>query len=293
VRESLSSRREAEAPRVTIGVPVFNGGPFLRTVLESLLAQSYQPFKLVISDNASTDVTEGICREFAQRDDRVVYVRQQSNIGASDNFIFVLAQADTEYFMWAAADDLRSPDFLEKNVQFLDGRPDFLGSTCPVRYKGREFDAIRMGDQTLDDDDRHERLIGFFRSWHANGRFYSVFRTAPLRRISSSNYYFLGADWTIILELLSEGKLNRLDSGFVELGRQGVSSSPEIFARFRRGLKSWAVPFWEMSLNAWGLFRNARLSQKARLLGILVKLNALAFKLQIKFELKRRYLRSL
>src|SRR5690242_4479749 len=111
-------------PRVTIGVPVYNGGPGLRGVLQSILNQSYPSFRLLISDNASTDDTERTCRDFAAKDARVVYVRQASNIGASANFEYLLAEATTEYFFWAAADDVRSNDFIERNVEFLDRHPD-------------------------------------------------------------------------------------------------------------------------------------------------------------------------
>src|SRR5262245_33185402 len=106
-------------PRVTIGMPVYNGGATLRRVLESVIGQTYTNFKLVISDNASTDGTEALCRELSRKDERVIYIRQVENIGAEKNFDFVLSKADSEYFMWNAADDVRSKDFLEKNIDFL------------------------------------------------------------------------------------------------------------------------------------------------------------------------------
>src|SRR5438093_1034374 len=161
-------------PRVTVGMPVYNGGEALRRVLESIAGQTYKNFNLVISDNASTDETENICRELSNSDKRVIYIRQPKNIGAEANFDFVLAKADTEYFMWAAADDVRSSEFIERNVEFLDRNLDFLGSTCPVRFAGGEFDAVTMGDQTREESDPFERMLNFFQIWHANGRFYSL-----------------------------------------------------------------------------------------------------------------------
>src|SRR5215469_1018587 len=143
-------------------MPVYNGAQTLSRVLESISKQSYEDFRLVISDNASTDTTESICRELASEHRRVVYIRQPTNIGASANFDFVLAKADTEYFMWAAADDIHSADFIQKNVEFLDSHPDFLGSTCPVRFQGGDYNAVTMGDQTRDEPDRFERMLKFF-----------------------------------------------------------------------------------------------------------------------------------
>src|SRR4030066_62015 len=88
-------------PTVSIGMPVYNGEPYIRAALESLLAQTFTDFELIISDNASTDATESICREYAARDSRIDYVRHEKNQGASANFQFVLDQARGEFFIWA------------------------------------------------------------------------------------------------------------------------------------------------------------------------------------------------
>jgi glycosyltransferase involved in cell wall biosynthesis len=70
------------APPLTIGLPVYNGQNYLSESLDSLLAQTYPDLELIISDNASVDGTEAICRDYAARDGRIRYVRQQANIGA-------------------------------------------------------------------------------------------------------------------------------------------------------------------------------------------------------------------
>jgi len=93
-------------PQVSIGMPVYNGEPFISEALVSLLEQTFTNFELIISDNASTDGTESICRNYAAKDKRIRYVRQAENRGALANFQFVLDEALGEYFMWAAADDV-------------------------------------------------------------------------------------------------------------------------------------------------------------------------------------------
>jgi glycosyltransferase involved in cell wall biosynthesis len=101
-------------PKVSIGMPVYNGSPFIREALDSLLNQTFTDFELIISDNASTDETESICREYAAKDPRIRYVRQPENRGALLNFRFVLDEAVGEYFMWAAADDMWSSKWIEE-----------------------------------------------------------------------------------------------------------------------------------------------------------------------------------
>src|SRR5919198_3245049 len=98
--------------KVFIGMPVYNGERFIDAALESLSRQNNKDWKLLISDNCSSDATETICKDFASNDLRISYVRQPKNLGGTANFKFLLEQADSEYFMWASADDVWDPDFL-------------------------------------------------------------------------------------------------------------------------------------------------------------------------------------
>ena len=89
-------------PQVSIGLIVYNGAATLRVALDSILNQTFTDFELIISDNASTDGTENICREYAYSDKRIDYIRQPINIGIHANLLFVCEQAVAGYFMWAA-----------------------------------------------------------------------------------------------------------------------------------------------------------------------------------------------
>lgn len=113
--------REFNGPLVTIGMPVYNGALHLREALDSLRAQTYSNFEILISDNCSIDATHEICEEYAARDSRVKFVRQKENIGAIPNFEFLKKEAHGKYFMWAAHDDRWDPHFLEKCVRLLEG----------------------------------------------------------------------------------------------------------------------------------------------------------------------------
>ena len=96
---------KARNPRVSIGLPVFNGERYLAGALNCLLQQDYEDFELIISDNASTDATESICREYAAKDPRIRYYRNATNIGASPNYNRVFRLARGEFFKWASHDD--------------------------------------------------------------------------------------------------------------------------------------------------------------------------------------------
>lgn len=110
-------------PRVTVGIPVYNGAKYLGQAIESVLAQTFTDFELIICDNASTDATAAIALEYAARDARVRYTRNRENIGAQRNFNRVFELSTGEYFKWMAADDLIKPEFLKNCVAALEAEP--------------------------------------------------------------------------------------------------------------------------------------------------------------------------
>lgn len=276
-------------PKVSIGLPVFNGGNTLRSALDSLLAQTAGDFELIISDNASTDQTESLCRAYAEKDGRIRYVRQIVNLGAEANFLYVLERATCKYFMWAAADDIRSPDFIALNLDFLENHPDYVCSICPVRFEGREFDEKQMGDRSLDDERFDLRLRRFFGPWHANGAFYSLMRTVVIKKCEWVGARFLGADWTVVLYLARQGKLNRLEQGWLELGIKGASNSGGFFRRYRSTLLDFCAPFWKMTHTALRLSKGAPCGSRLAIFRECCVMNLWALKVQVLGKLYRLY----
>lgn len=111
----------ASTPRVSMGLPVYNGENFLERQIESLLGQDFSDFELIISDNASTDRTQEICERFAARDPRIRYHRSDVNHGLAWNWNRVFELARAPYFKWVAHDDEHAPSFLSRCVEVLDG----------------------------------------------------------------------------------------------------------------------------------------------------------------------------
>jgi glycosyltransferase involved in cell wall biosynthesis len=111
------------APRLTIGLPVYNGENYLGEAIAALLGQTFEDFELIISDNASTDGTAGISRRYEKQDSRIRYVRQPRNIGIAPNHNFIVSEARGELVKWASHDDLYARDMMERCVQALDEHP--------------------------------------------------------------------------------------------------------------------------------------------------------------------------
>jgi len=271
-------------------LPVFNGAKDLQSVLESLTQQTFKDFELIISDNASTDSTENICREYARRDERIRYIRQSRNYGAGANFQYVLNEAQGKYFMWAAADDIRSLNFLEINHNFLERHPDYVCSTSPVKFEGSNFNPISMGDASLNGN-QAERIGAFMLGWHANGRFYSLMRTSLLKDCPYITGHFLGADWAVMLYLISQGKTYRHSDGCVVLGRYGFSNCGTTFKYFRKSWIHWFLPFFELNGVVFNISKNFPIPHKALILKYLLILNFRAVYASAKSEIKKKLIR--
>src|ERR1700684_1465730 len=114
------------APRLTIGLPVYNGEKYVTESLEALLGQSFTDFELIISDNASTDSTGDICRRYEKQDSRVRYFRQSRNVALAPNHNFVAEQARSALFQWASNDAPYARDLLERCIDVLDKYPDVV-----------------------------------------------------------------------------------------------------------------------------------------------------------------------
>jgi glycosyltransferase involved in cell wall biosynthesis len=129
-------------PRVSLGLPVYNGEKYLEKTLDSILAQTYQDFELVISDNGSTDRTQAICERYAAMDPRVKYHRNPKNIGIAPNFNRAFELSSGEYFKWADYDDILAPEFVEKCVEVLDAHPNVAVAFPKTRFINENGDFI-------------------------------------------------------------------------------------------------------------------------------------------------------
>jgi glycosyltransferase involved in cell wall biosynthesis len=276
-------------PQVSIGMPVYNSEPFIREALDSLLAQTFTDFELIISDNASTDSTEAICLKYAERDTRIKYIRQTKNIGPVPNFKFVLDEAVGEYFMWAAADDVRSGTFLEINSKFLINNNDYVASTSPTRFKDGNFNPIAMGDFALEDDDSNLRVFNFFKNWHANARFYSLIRRDVLLANPFMHLDFVAIDWLWVIYLASKGKIAKINQGYVILGSSGESNTKNIFKNYNKNFISFIIPFWKfMRLTHHHFLKNIPFSLSMYLFCYFFYLNFLALILNIRWFILRK-----
>jgi glycosyltransferase involved in cell wall biosynthesis len=194
-------------PKVSIALPVYNGERYLREALDSLLAQTYRDFELIICDNASTDATAAICAHYAARDPRIRYCRHARNIGATANFNGAFALARGVYFKWAAHDDLLQPTWLERCVAALDQAPDAVLCQSLVKLVDDAGECLEIYDHTAFGTDSPRPSVRFAARLrpHDCQEIFALIRADALRRTALMGYH-LGGDRTLLIELALMGR---------------------------------------------------------------------------------------
>jgi hypothetical protein len=205
-------------PRVSIGVPVYDGENYLTETLDSVLAQTFTDFELIISDNASTDRTEAICRKYAAQDHRIRYVRNASNLGAARNYNRVFELARGEYFKWNGHDDPLAPLFLERCVEILDGDPGIVlcfARNRAIDERGQDYDVGALTARTfapkpqLDSPEAHVRFYHTVVADHPQGAIFGLIRRSVLAQTALIGSYRM-SDLVLLGELALRGRFHQV-----------------------------------------------------------------------------------
>lgn len=224
-------------PKVAIGIPVYNGQKYIARAIECALDQTYSDFRLFISDNASNDETEDICRDYANRDKRVIYMRQPKNLGAVPNFNHVFEVSDSKYYKWAAVDDLYDKSYLQKAVAILDNNPDVVwchSRTSHIDFAGHLLDVPDGVDVAYPERESETTCTRFKSVLLGQGGchdIYGLIRSAAIRQ-TPGHIACYGSEKILIAELCLLGRYMEIPEtlffcGVVEEGSGNLRTAEE------------------------------------------------------------------
>jgi glycosyltransferase involved in cell wall biosynthesis len=232
-------------PKLSIGIPVFNGQELLPELLDSLLSQTFRDFEILICDNASSDRTPQICQEYARIDARVHYIRNQRNLGAIANFNRVFELSTSPLFKWAAHDDLYHETYLDACVRLMDENLDVVLAHTGTAFIDEKGELLPFEQETgsfvdLKNQRRYwadvpgigDTPVAINRFWHVLTRarwgthMFGVVRREILKQTSLLPN-FAGSDRAMLAELAL-------------LGRFRCANERLFFKRFHADV-SWAL----------------------------------------------------
>ncbi|MCX7734873.1 MAG: glycosyltransferase [bacterium] len=200
-----------DSPLVSIGMPTYNGARFIRQTLDYLLAQDYKNFELIVSDNASEDETQQIVLDYAKKDKRIKYYRNDVNLGMAENFKRVFELSSGKYFMWASDHDLHHPTFISRCVEILEKNPNVVlvySKSIYIDHEGKELGPIYLNQMDTRGLPEVQRFLHVL--WNTD--FFAVYglirrqaleRTKIIRKVWSPDY-------VLLLELSLIGEFMRI-----------------------------------------------------------------------------------
>ena len=198
-------------PKVSIAIPVYNGENYLSRAIESVLAQDYHDFELLISDNCSTDRTQEICNYYAENDQRIRYFRHETNKGATWNFNNIFEHAAGKYYCWLAHDDMLAPQYIQKCVAVLDNQSETLLCFSDVIIVNEQDEPIEEFAIELrtDSEEVSKRFYDLLMVWHDCLPIFGLIRSEALRKTPLIGPYSSG-DHVLLARLGILGKYHIL-----------------------------------------------------------------------------------
>jgi glycosyltransferase involved in cell wall biosynthesis len=230
-----------------IGLPVLNGGRTLRRSLDSLLAQTHRHFRLVISDNGSTDDTPAIAAEYAARDPRVHVLKRSRTVPPHENFGSLALAATTPFFMFATDDDLWRPRFIEATLAALMADPG--ASLCVPRiafFEGEAEGALSSGTAALTGTST-ERLKAYLSDVGENGRYYGLHRTEALAAGFRGLMPMPAFDWLALIPSLLAGTHIEWPEVLLLRERTPIANYRGLTKRLEPRLIGRVMPHWRMA----------------------------------------------
>jgi glycosyltransferase involved in cell wall biosynthesis len=218
-------------PRVSIGMPVFNSEEYIEEAFDSILNQTFPDFELIVSDNASTDRTQQICLDYAFKDSRVRYYRNKKNLGAPTNYNRVFELSSSEFFKWAAYDDVLAPDFLKKCVAVLDKDQSIVGCYCETGRIDKDGNFLGYYNEdslrNISSKKPHQRFRALLDMYYITTPFHGVYRRSLFAQTQRHGSY-IGADRNLVAELSLLGRIYKIPETLF-FWREHASSYTSIF----------------------------------------------------------------
>jgi glycosyltransferase involved in cell wall biosynthesis len=249
--------------RVSVGMPIYNAERFIAEAIESILTQTFQEFEIVISDNASTDRTEEICRQYTSRDPRIRYVRQERNLGSGRNHNCVYHLSRSEYFKWHSHDDLCAPTFLAKCVEVLDRDPSVAICYSNTQIIDQDGSPVENPYKRILRDDANSPSRRFREmAWYEHLCFpiYGVIRSDALRRTPPMGCY-TGGDNVLLARLALLGRFERLPEYLMYNRTHDNRSTRALTPRMReKRLRLTNHTGWQPAYDWWDTSNRGKIS---------------------------------
>ena len=227
-----------ESIKVSLGIPVYNESRFLKKTIDSLINQTYSNIEIIAIDNASTDNSFRILKEYSNKDPRLKIFKNDKNIGLSNNFNLLVSKSSGEYFGWIGAHDIYNKDYIEKMVSKIIKNNNSSVVFSNVSKIDSDNKIIINKKETgfqLLNNNKFIRLLKI--PWLIKGSgdiVMGIFEVDKLKKTDLFSKSVLWADVFLVYQLASTGKIIRINE---------VLRSRRYFREDEREFDSWELKY--------------------------------------------------
>lgn len=193
-------------PTVAICIPTYNRAEYIGQAIRSAIEQDYRPIEIWISDDASTDGTDAVVREFVGGPVAVHYHKQPQNCGIGMNNNWLLSQPATEYIVRLDSDDVLEPGYVSRLVQLMQAHPKAAYAHCAVNEIDRSGRVTRQRRlfRSTGFEDADSALRAAIRGYRVSANL-CMFRTLALREARFYRAMNFAEDWDLSVRLADLG----------------------------------------------------------------------------------------
>lgn len=200
-------------PLVSVIMPVYNAEQYIKLAVESILNQTYRKFEFIIVDDASTDSTSKILKDFKKKDSRITLIRNKENLGVTKSLNKAVAKASGKYTIRMDADDWSYPERFEPQVKLMEKNPDVVVSGSYVEVCNSKLKTKYTRKYHLNDTDIRKHIFRYSPFAHPA----TIWKTSVLKKERYNEILTTCQDYELYFRVGKIGKFMNLDKCLLKL----------------------------------------------------------------------------
>lgn len=255
-------------PRISIGIPIYYGETFLKETLDNILEQNFNDFEIIITDNNPGGEPAEIAELYSKQYGNITYIKHKSNIGALINWNSIIDYIQGDFFIYAGAHDLWSPELLKKLLSLLENNEDAILVYAPSYWMSPEGEITSISTGFV--DTTGQNIINRFNSifWGGQDALYGLIKTSALKKTCLQKQIIgSGALWLSELSLIGNFIVCTDVKRYRRINRESQNREERLIRYHKTLFKKKRIllfPYWRFFFSYFSIFFKGKMSFYSR-----------------------------
>lgn len=200
-------------PLVSVIMPAYNAGKYVRQAIESILNQTYKRFEFIIVDDASTDLTFNIIKDFKKKDKRIILIQNKANLGVTKSLNKGLESARGKYIIRMDADDWSYPERFRLQIDLMETHPNIVVSGSYIEICDSKLKTKYIREYPHDDINIRKHIFRYSPFAHPA----TIWKAEILKKERYNEVINVSQDYELYFRVGKIGKFMNLDKPLLKL----------------------------------------------------------------------------